>query len=95
MMSYLTQSEIANNEAMLSRIAQAAAGEGMYDNPDSWAFNMRRTWSSAPGWDDAWESAMVAAPGADPGINEAVITDTMILAQVQSMPPFNEPPANQ
>lgn len=90
-MSYLTQSEIAANEAMQARVAQAVAGEGLQDNPDSWAYNMRRTWSSAPGWDSAWESALVAAPGSDPGINEAVITDSMILSQVQSMGPFVDP----
>lgn len=92
-MSYLTQNEIAINEAMNARVAQAVASEGFPDDPDSWTLNYRRKWAAAPGWDAAWESAQVSAPGSDPGINEVVITDSMILAQVQSMPPFNEPPA--
>jgi len=73
---------------MRARIAQAAAQEGLSPDPDSWAFNLRRTWSSAPGWSDAWESYQVGNPGVeDPGQNEVVITDGMILSQVQAMKP--------
>jgi hypothetical protein len=91
-MSYLTQNEISASPAMRNRIAQAAAQEGLSSDPDSWTFNFRRTWSSAPGWSDAWESYQVGNPGvADPGANEAVITDGMILAQVQAMKPPVEP----
>jgi hypothetical protein len=91
-MTYLTQDEIATNPAMLARVAQAVASEGpdFTDNPDSWTQNFRRQWAAAPGWDAAWESAKVSAPGADPGINEGVITDNMILSQVQSMAPAPE-----
>jgi hypothetical protein len=85
-MTYLTQNAIAENVAMRNRVAQAVAQEGITPDADSWTYNFRRTWASAPGWDAAWESALVAAPGADPGINEAVITDGMILSQVQAMP---------
>ena len=93
-MSYLTQHGISESPAMRNRVAQAAAQEGVSSDPDSWAFNMRRTWASAPGWADAWESYLVGNPGvADPGANEAVITDAMILAQVQAMAPVVEPPA--
>lgn len=93
-MSYLNQSAMANNAAMLERVAQAAAEEGKPD-PDTWTRDNRRTWASAPGWDDAWASALAShpppAPGEpfvgvyDPGSDEAVITDGMILSQVQSM----------
>lgn len=93
-MTYLVQDEIARNEAMNSRIAQAAASEGIVDNPDSWVFNTRRVWAAAPGWDGAWASYKVSSPGADPGKNEGVITDAMILSQVQAMiPPPPEPTA--
>lgn len=91
-MSYLTRNEISESPAMRNRIAQAAAQEGLSSDPDSWAFNLRRTWASAPGWDEAWESYRVSNPGVeDPGANEAVITDAMILAQVQAMTPPSEP----
>lgn len=91
-MTYLIQNEISESPAMRNRVAQAAAQEGASSDPDSWAFNFRRTWASAPGWDAAWESYLVSNPGVtDPGANEAVITDGMILAQVQAMVPPAEP----
>jgi len=86
-MSYLTQDEIANNRAMQSRVAQAAAEENISGDPDRWTYDTRRDWAAAPGWDDAWESAKVSDPDGDPGTNEGVITDGMILSQVQSMVP--------
>ena len=94
-MSYLTQDEIASNRAMLSRVAQAAAQEQVPADPDRWTYEHRRTWASAPGWDAAWESAKVSHPEPeyDPGEDESVITDGMILSQVQAMtaPPGGTP----
>jgi hypothetical protein len=91
-MSYLTQNEIASNQAMQNRVAQAAAREPkevIGPDPDQWMFNNRRDWASAPGWDAAWESARVNHPdpeeGYDPGMDEGVITDSMILSQIQAM----------
>lgn len=87
---YLTQAEIADDVAMHNRVAQAAAQEGVTDaalDPDWWTTQWRRVWAASPGWDSAWESARAAGnehPGADP----AVITDAMILSEVQSMKPF-------
>jgi hypothetical protein len=95
-MSYLTQNEIANNRAMLDRMSQAAAQEhiGEPETPDVWVFNNRRYWAAAPGWSEAWESAKVSHPPVegefnpyDPGTDEGVITDGMILSQLQSMAP--------
>jgi hypothetical protein len=96
-MTYLIQSDIAANQSMLTRVAQCAAQEGE-DDPDSWAHEYRRQWAAAPGWEDAWASALAAHPPPDPpadgepaeapydpGADEAVITDAMILSQVQSM----------
>lgn len=91
-MSYLDQSAIASNHAMTERVAQAAAEDGIPD-PDTWTTDNRRTWAAAPGWDDAWASALASHPPTnppqypayDPGQDEAVITDGMILSQVQSM----------
>jgi hypothetical protein len=89
-MSYLTQNDIANNMVMRDRIAQAVATENPSSpNPDQWAFDNRRHWAAAPGWDAAWESSLVAHPEEDynPGTDEGVITDGMILSQIQSMNP--------
>lgn len=86
-MSYLTQDTISFNAAMYGRITMAAADEGVHD-PDSWAASNRRTWAAAPGWDAAWESSLAGHPNDpayDPGADEAVITDGMILSQVQAM----------
>jgi hypothetical protein len=86
-MSYLTQDTISDNEAMRDRVSQCAAGEQIPD-ADHWAFENRRIWAAAPGWDAAWESSLVSQPpgsGYDPGKDEAVITDGMILSQVQGM----------
>lgn len=86
-MSYLTQNEIANNRAMLDRVAQAAAQENVSTDPDRWTYDNRRDWASSPGWDLAWDSALVSHPEEDydPGTDEGVVTDGMILSQVQSM----------
>ena len=89
-MTYLTQSIIADDPYMRLRVSSCAAQEGSWEvgiNPDEWTSEWRKIWASAPGWDAAWESAVageVAEPGSDPG----VVTDPMILSQVQAMMPF-------
>jgi hypothetical protein len=88
--SYLTQNDIANNSAMMNRVAQAATQEAIAADNDRWTYENRRAWASAPGWDAAWDSALASHPDDpdyDPGTDEAVITDGMILSQVQSMTP--------
>ena len=92
-MSYLTEGDIAADTAMQTRVAQAAAGEGLPEDPntgrpydpDRWTMEHRRTWAAAPGWSEAWESAETSDPDGDHGANEGVVTDGMILAQIQSM----------
>jgi hypothetical protein len=74
---------------MFSRVAQCATEEGIPD-AEMWAGQNRRGWAAAPGWADAWSSAKVthgSGSGYDPGADEAVITDAMILSQVQAMAP--------
>ena len=87
-MSYLEQSAIASNGAMTNRVAQCATEQDIPD-ADEWASEHRREWAAAPGWDDAWASALASHPSSgnayDPGMDEAVITDNMILSQVQAM----------
>jgi len=88
-MSYLSQAEIAGNGSMMARVAQCAAQQGEAD-PDAWTSTNRRTWASSPGWDDAWESAQASHAGDrsyDPGADDAVITDQMILSEVQALRP--------
>jgi hypothetical protein len=89
---YLTQSIIADDPYMRLRVASCAAQQGVTDvgiDPDEWTRQWRRVWASSPGWDTAWESAKVANPPVqEPGADTGVITDGMILSQVQSMMPF-------
>jgi hypothetical protein len=90
---YLTQGQIAADADMNTRVAQAAAQEGVTDahiDPDVWTNEWRRVWSAAPGWSDAWESAL-AGNNENPGADPAVITDGQILSQVQGMKPFSRP----
>ncbi len=89
-MSYLTQSAIGQNKAMQNRVAQAAVSENLPNeaDPDGWTMQHFREWGAAPGWDAAWASALAShedTPTYDPGMDEAVITDGMILSQVQAM----------
>lgn len=89
-MSYLTQSIISDDPYMRLRVASCAAQQGCADagiDPDAWAVEWRRVWGSSPGWDAAWESAQ-AGGITDPGADPSVITDQMILSQVQAMMPF-------
>jgi hypothetical protein len=89
--SYLIQNEIASSSTMLVRVAQAAAQENAPGDPDRWTYENRRDWAAAPGWSEAWESFLASHPPVegetpdDPGADEGVITDGMILSQVQSM----------
>lgn len=87
-MTYLTQNEISSNVSMTGRVAQAATLEGKGTDGDGWTYENRRVWASAPGWSEAWESARASHPDDpeyDPGADEAVITDGMILSQIQGM----------
>jgi hypothetical protein len=88
-MTYLGQSAIAGNQSMAARVAQCAAQQEI-PNPDQWTSVNRRTWAASPGWDDAWASALASHednPSYDPGADEAVITDAMILSEVQAIMP--------
>ena len=88
-MSYLTQAAIAQNQTLTQRVAQCAAQQEI-PNPDGWTQENRRVWASSPGWDTAWESALETnknQPNYDPGADEAVVTDQMILSEVQAIKP--------
>lgn len=82
-MTYMTISNIAEDTAMTRRVTACAAQEGLQD-PDFWAFTHRHHWAAQPGWAAAWESAL-ASGASDPGADESVITDGMILSAVQAL----------
>jgi hypothetical protein len=89
-MTYKTVADMAENFALNRRITAAAAKEDV-DDPPTWAQENRWEVASQPGWDAAWDSA-VAAENPDPGNDEAVITDGMILSGVQAVIADNNAP---
>lgn len=83
-MSYLTISVMASNPRLQQRI-RAAVVEQLRDvRKDAISTAMHLTWTvcAEPGWADAYKYA-VDSGNMDPGGDEAVITDGMILAAVQ------------
>lgn len=88
-MSYKSVADMAEDYALSRRITAAAAKESI-DNPQGWVQLFRWEVAGQPGWDAAWDSA-VASGNPDPGNDEAVITDAMILSGVQAVWNANQP----
>jgi hypothetical protein len=85
-MSYATIARSANDPALQARITAAAAQEGA-TNPDMAAVALRWPVCSASDIEAAYASA-VAGGNPNPGGDEAVITDGMILSAVQAAGPL-------
>lgn len=81
-MSYKTQATLANDSLLFNRITACAALEDISD-PVTWSYNNKWLFSAQPGWSAAYAYALAAKPGSEPGNDEAVITDGMILSAVQ------------
>lgn len=82
-MSYKSIAIMAQDHDLMMRITACAAQER---KPSLGTWVQRYLWfiASSPGWSEAWDYA-VSTQVTDIGNNEAVITDGMILAAVQSM----------
>lgn len=87
-MTYATIATIAYDQSLYRRLVASAAEEQKMPPFEQWVVNYRWELAATPGWAAAWESA-VAAGNPDPGADETVITDGMILSAVQ---PMGEPP---
>ena len=81
-MSYWDISQMSADLDLTSRVAACAAQEGIPD-PRQWAADRMLNIAAAPGWGEAWASA-IAGGDQYPGRNPAVITDPMILSEVQA-----------
>ena len=81
---YLAIAACASSSSLTSRVTACASQQNAPGDPVQWAWDNRYGWASTPGWGAAWASAE-AAGNEDPGADPAVITDGMILAQVQVM----------
>jgi hypothetical protein len=82
-MGYLDVANMTDNGGLRRRLTACAATEGEAD-PEQWVQTNRWTLCAAPGWADAWASAEESGV-ADPGVDEAVISDAMILSEVQAL----------
>lgn len=80
-MSYATQARLAQDNALMTRVSACAATQKM-SQPSQWAWDRQWVLATQPGWDEAY-SAAITADNADPGGDEAVITDSMILTAVK------------
>ena len=82
--AYADIADVSDSPTLQRRVAACAAQQEAPGDPWAWAWEYRYTWAAAPGWGAAWASAE-AGGNPDPGADPAVITDAMILAQVQDM----------
>lgn len=81
-MSYKTINQNANDQAFQGRLTAAVAQEGAYD-PSGAMYAIRWPVVTSADIEAAYASAL-AATNPDPGGDETVITDQMILSSVQA-----------
>lgn len=82
-MSYSTQARMADDYDIHRRAAACAAAEGIAD-PFGWAVNHSWALSALPGWDAAYEAALLVGNNS-PGNTTTVVTDGMILSGVKHL----------
>lgn len=93
-MTYRTVAAMVASASLIDREYAAIAKEGI-DPPEAWQDQHRWKLAAQPGWDAAWDSALAAHPDDpdyDPGSDEGVITDGMILSAVQGLIEAERPP---
>lgn len=84
-MGYYEQSVLSADIDFIHRIGACAAVEKPGEDPLSWAANHSWQVAAAPGFADAYSSA-VAGGVPNPGRDPAVISDAQILGAVQAVP---------
>lgn len=98
-MSYLARAKMIEDTQLLQRMAACAALEGVV-KPEQWVFDNRWELCIGEGWDvpymiawnlyENWDGETQPAP-LHPGMDETVITDSMILAAVRLLTTSSEP----
>lgn len=81
--TYLAVWKVSESPSLRARINACGSKEGIPE-VEGWTFSHRWEYAAAPGWGAAFASAE-AAGNTDPGASEDVITDAMVLSQVQAM----------
>jgi hypothetical protein len=92
-MTYSTVADIMDSTSMIRRENAAIAKEGI-DPPEQWQYEHRWKLAASPGWDAAWDSALASHPDDpdyDPGDDQGVITDGMILSAIQGFIEADKP----
>lgn len=85
-MSYYDVSVMARDGHLRERIAACAAKEGVtVPQPTQWADENQWQLVASPGWEEAWQYAREVGEIQRLGLDEGVISDTMILAAVQAL----------
>lgn len=80
---------IAFDPDMTGRLNASAAQENAPGDPVEWVWEHRYELAAAPGWAAAVDSWLVGNPDAEPSngwaLDQAVISDGMVTAQVQAI----------
>lgn len=82
-MSYRTQAILSQNDQLLMRIAACASTQGI-PGPVGWVYERQWEFSAQQGWDTAFSAALTSNT-ANPGNQETIITDAMILTAVKAL----------
>jgi len=82
-MTYNDVAEMTADFSLIRRLTAGAASESI-EAPEQWVQEHKWELTSQPGWSEAWASA-VAGENPDPGKDEGVITDGMILSGIQAV----------
>ena len=80
-MTYANIAAITQSVPLNQRITACAAVEGATKPYGEWVSSRIWEFAATPGWADAW----AVSDADDPGADENVITDAMILAAVQAI----------
>ena len=86
-MSYSTITQCVNDQAFTARVTACIAQEQLAKGevPSPWGFTSSFAWAVASASDvEAAYASALAAQNPNPGGDESVITDSMILAHVQA-----------
>lgn len=90
-MSYQDVVELHDSPALRLRVVACAAIEGI-EHPEMWVADRAWDLAAQAGWSEAWATAKeVTTDPSDLGASDVAISDSMILAAVQSLRAVNEP----
>lgn len=85
-MAYLDVADMAKDPWLKERITACAAKEGVVvPHPTQWADDHQWQLAASPGWEEAWQYARVVGEVDHLGLDEGVISDSMILSAVQHL----------